>query len=122
LPLTPAAISSEAVRALKDLKIAEEDHVNPTNKPVIKDDNWPRTIDDIEEYLRNHLGQTKIPLAYIVSRKDENVPPPHGNDPLVNYTIAQNKLFAQALHYDANDNHTELFNNDNHQVWTLLVE
>jgi hypothetical protein len=61
-PVTAASIPSEAVCPLKDLKIAEEDHMNPTDKPEIKDNNWPRTIDDIKEYLQNHLGQTKIPL------------------------------------------------------------
>jgi hypothetical protein len=119
-PVTPASITSIGVRALKDLKIAEEDHVNPTDKPVIKDDNWPRTIDDMEEYLRNHLGQMKIPLAYIV-RKEETVAP-SATDPPANYSIAQDELIARAPHRDVAGNHTELYNNDNHRVWTLLVE
>jgi hypothetical protein len=111
-PVTPASITSIGVRSLKDLKIAEEDHVNPTDKPVIKDNNWPRTIDDMEEYLRNHVGQTKIPLAYIVW-KEETVTP-NAADPPTNYTIAQDELIARAPHRDAAGNHTELFNNDNH--------
>jgi hypothetical protein len=119
-PVTPASITSIGVRALNDLKIAEEDHVNPTDKPVIKDNNWPRTIDDMEEYLRNHLGQMKIPLAYIV-QKEETVAPNAANPP-ANYSIAQDEQIAHAPHRDAAGNHTELFNNDNHRVWTLLVE
>jgi hypothetical protein len=34
-PVTPASITAIGVRALKDLKIAEEEHVNPTDKPAI---------------------------------------------------------------------------------------
>jgi hypothetical protein len=74
----------------------------------------------MEEYLRNHLGQTKTPLAYIV-RKEEAVPP-NATDPSANYSIAQDELIARAPHRDAAGNHTELFNKDNYRVWTLLVE
>lgn len=118
-PVVVGVITSDSVRALKDLKAAEEGHTEPTEKPVINADNWPRTLDEVEEYLRNNLGQTKIPLAYIV-RKEEDVPP-HAGDPAADYGIVQDELIARAPHRDAAGNRTELYNNDNHRVWTLLV-
>jgi hypothetical protein len=59
-------------------------------------------------------------LAYIF-RKEETVKH-HALDPSAGYAIAQDELISRAPHFDAAGTHTELFNNDNHRVWTLLVE
>jgi hypothetical protein len=49
-------------------KMAKEDHIHPTEKLTIKEKNWTRTLDDIEEFLCNHLGQaveiSKIPADF----------------------------------------------------------
>jgi hypothetical protein len=117
-PATVAAIIVKAVRKFKEMKVAEESHKDPTEKPIINEKNWQRTLDDVEEYLRNHLGQTHILLSYVV-RKDEQVPP-HIVDPPNNYTSIQDEMISRASHVDANGEKTLLFTTDNKRVWTLI--
>ena len=45
--------------------------------------NWPKTIEDIEEFLRGRLGEQKIPLAYVIR---PNIEVPVGFDPTVGIT------------------------------------
>ena len=113
-----ANIDVAAVRALKDLRLAEENHTNPTEKPTINANNWPKTLEEIEEYLRNHLSQTKIPLAYIVRRNEEV--PNHNGDPQANYPIIQDEMIRRATHRDDARNYTPLYNVDNRRVWNLI--
>jgi hypothetical protein len=117
-PATVAAITIEAVRELKEMKAAEETHKDPTEKPIINEKNWQQTLDDVEEYLCNHLGQTHMLLSYVV-RKDEQVPP-HIVDPPINYTSIQDEMISRAPHGDTNGEKTLLFTTNNKRVWTLI--
>jgi hypothetical protein len=119
-PSTVAAITIEAVRKFKEMKAAEESHKDPTEKPIINDKNWQRTLDDVEEYLRNHLVQTHIPLSYVV-RKNEQVPP-HLVDPPNNYLSFQDEMINRAPQLDENGERTLLFTTNNKRVWTLIHE
>jgi hypothetical protein len=78
------------------MKAAEESHKDPTEKPIINDKNWQCTLGDVEEYLRTHLGQTHIPLSYVV-RKDEQLPP-HIVDPANNNTSIQDEMINRGHH------------------------
>jgi hypothetical protein len=113
-PATVAAITIEAVRKFKEMKAAEESHKDPTEKPIINDKNWQRTLDDVEEYLHNHLGQTHIPLSYVV-RKNEQVPP-HLVDPPNNYTSIQDEMISRAPQLDDDGERTLLFTTNNKRV------
>jgi hypothetical protein len=119
-PAMVAGITIDSVRRLRELRASEESHKDPTEKPVINDKNWPRTLEDIVEHLRNHLGQTHIPLAYVV-RKEEEVQP-HIQDPLANYPIIQDEMIGRAPHKDIDGDRTLLFNTDNKKVWTIIHE
>jgi predicted ribosome quality control (RQC) complex YloA/Tae2 family protein len=119
-PVSALMITIDSVRGLKELKAAEETHKDPTKKPVINEKNWPRTLDNIEEYLRNHLGQTDIPLSYIVRKEADVVP--SLLDPQANYSIIHDEMIAWAAHMDANGDRTQLYNTDNKRVWALIHE
>jgi hypothetical protein len=119
-PVNIGAITVALVRRYRDLKLAEEEHKDPTVKPTINANNWPKTFEEIEEYLRNHLGHTKAPLAYVV-RKDEAVPPAAA-DPAANYPVVQDEMIRRSPHVDALDEPTEAYKQDNRRVWTLLAE
>ena len=119
-PVVVPAITAALLRRFKDLKEAEDEHKDPTDKPTLNEKNWSKTLEEIEEYLRNHLGHTKIPLAYVV-RKEQDVPP-HATDPQENYPVVQDEMIHRAPHLDATGNKTESFNIDNRRVWTLISE
>ena len=119
-PVVVPAMTAALLRRFKDLKEAEDEHKDPTDKPTLNDKNWSKTLEEIEEYLRNHLGHTKIPLAYVV-RKEQDVPL-HATDPQENYPVVQDEMIRRAPHLDATGNKTESFNIDNRRVWTLISE
>ena len=65
------------VRALRDLRDAEIDHVDHEPMPKLMDSkNWPKTMEGIVEYLRGCLGVMKIPLSYVVHDHVEAPPKP----------------------------------------------
>ena len=78
------------VRLLRELKESEHNYKAPTSVPTISDKNWSKTIKAIEEHLRNHLGETNIPLAYIV--RHESAVPDHATDLATNYLLVQDKM------------------------------
>jgi hypothetical protein len=62
----PAEITLVNVRALIGLRLSEENHKDPKDKPKIANKDWPKTMEAIEEYLRAYHGETGIPLAYVI--------------------------------------------------------
>ena len=116
--VTIALITPLLVRKFKDLKKAEEEHKDPSEKPTISDKNWSKTLEEIEEYLRNHLGHTKVPLSYIV-RRDVEVAV---DDPPNNYSTVQDEMTGRAPHVDGAGVATDHYKLDNATVWGLLAE
>ena len=119
-PVMIPDVTGAFLRRFKDLKEAEDEHKDPSDKPTISEKNWSKTLEEVEEYLRNHLGHTKIPLAYVV-RKEQDVPP-HATDPQDGYPVIQDEMIRRAPHVNAAGQKTESFNIDNRHVWTLISE
>ena len=109
----------DAVRALKDYKLWEETHED-VEAPEINPRDWPRTIEAIEEWLRGHLGVTKIPLAYVVREEIEVLP--EADDPEANYTSKQDHLIARAPIQTAAGAKTATYLSDNSRVWELISD
>ena len=42
--------------------------------PVIHDNNWPKTMESLEEYLRVDIGFKGLPLSYVVIYKEAVAP------------------------------------------------
>ena len=61
-------------RSVREMKLTEENHENPSDPPTISHKDWPKTMEAIEEYLRNYLGETGIPLAYVVRKMKRYAP------------------------------------------------
>ena len=98
---------------------AEDQHKDMT-PPELTFVNWTRTIDVIEDYLRNCLGKTKIPLAYII--RDQERPEDPNLDPPGNYSSFTEELIARAPHYvGATDEHTQEYKEDNVIVYNKLA-
>ena len=114
--IAPADITLQAVRAIKELRQAEENWEAPTDSPVINYKDWPKTMEGIVEYLHTCPGTTKIPLAYVVR---ENQEVPEGDDPTEDYASSQDEMIARAPHL-VDGNQTETFKADNVLVWEKI--
>ena len=124
-PLRWQSITVAAIRSLRTLKEDEEAYTNPTDKPTINDKDWSKMLKNIEEYLATVLGETKIPLSYVI-RTDPEVTP-HPADGPNNYDTPQEEMVARAPHrvptagQDFADwPYNPVYQVDNWTVWILL--
>lgn len=103
--VTAADITTDSIRRLREYKTWEEQHEDP-DAPELSFRDWPRTIEAIKEYLRDCLGSTKIPLAYVI-RDDLAVPA--GAGPPGGYGTNQDELIARAPIQMTNDAGDDVF-------------
>ena len=87
-----ADITLKNVRRIHDLCATERNHDNVTAFPSLTDYDWIKNIEMIQEFLRGYLGETRIPLAYVI-RDDPEIPVV---DPPGNYTNVQDEMIAHA--------------------------
>ena len=72
--LTPVMVTMALIRSYRDLHEEEDDYTVPDDNIELDPKDWAKNIDTIKDYLGTRLGQTKIPLAYVV-RNDVAVLP-----------------------------------------------
>ena len=72
-------ITLDNVRLLRELKESKKEHKDPVVSPMIDAKNWPKTIENLEEYLRGHIGVKGVPLSYVEISKE--VVPPRLDEP-----------------------------------------
>ena len=103
---------------MRDLRAFEESYSAPEDTPTINDKDWPKTMDSLSEYLCYYLGETKIPLAYVI-RDDVDIPA----DPDPAATVQYEMIF-RAPHHTGDPNSTPkiTFKTDNHKLWDLLLQ
>ena len=99
----------------------EKDHSDPDAPELRNMGNWTRTIDVIEDYLRNCLGTTKVPLAWII--REQVVPLASADDPSTNYPTYAEELIARAPHHNNADPpvYTQAYKDDNIIVFNKLA-
>lgn len=67
----PPDITLDSIRTLRDLRKFESTcKVLMGKLPTINAKDWPKTMENIEEYFCSYLGKRKIPLAYVVRRSN----------------------------------------------------
>ena len=86
-----------AVREYMALSNYEKDHEDPPAPEFKSLNNWSRAFDTIDDHLRECLGTTKIPLAWVV--REARTPPDHADDPAANCANPAEELVARAPHY-----------------------
>ena len=64
----------EKVRLLRELKESKKEHTDPLLSPVIDANNWPKTMEILEEYHRGDIGVKGVPLSYVVISKEVVAP------------------------------------------------
>ena len=55
--------------------------------PVIDANNWSKTMESLEEYLRGYIGVKGVPLSYVVRSKEAVAPIP--DEPAMSFSSAE---------------------------------
>lgn len=114
---TPVDITKDAVRGIRALRDWEDNHTDPDPPDgLVNEKDWPKTMDTLDEFLRNNLGVTGIPLLYVVRKDVEPTVEPAGGFPSL-----QDEMIERAPIQDANGISTPTFTTDNHRVFELLA-
>ena len=87
-------ITLDNVRLLRELKESEREHKDPVVSPVIYANNWLKTMEILEEYLREHIGVKGVPLSYVV--RYEEVVAPSLDEPETSFSSAEDEMVACA--------------------------
>lgn len=114
-----AQITLDNVRALHDLKLQQDDHKDPSETPSINPKDWAKTMEDLREYLRGHLGITKVPLSYVVRENEDVVN--EEDDPSTNYSTVYEEMVARAPIRDVQGRYVESYRTDRERVWQLIA-
>ena len=62
-------INLDNVHLLRELKESEKEHKYPVGSLVIDANNWPKTMEILEDYLRGNIGVKGLPLFHVVRYK-----------------------------------------------------
>ena len=60
-------IARPKIRSLREIRQYEENYTPPDTMPVINDRNWHRSMEDILEWLRNHLAILRNSLRMMLN-------------------------------------------------------
>ena len=85
--------------------------------PVIHDNNWPKTMESLEEYLRVDIGFKGLPLSYVVIYKEAVAP--SLDEPETSFLSAEDEMVARALILESGLS-TVTFKTDMVKVWGLI--
>jgi hypothetical protein len=101
------------MRSLHSTKEYEEKVKVDAEQPVINEKDWPRTMEAICEFVGSVLGETGVPLAYVVR---ENVEIPPGTDSSEGYITVAEEMIARAPHGN------QAYVKDSMEVWSYMSD
>jgi hypothetical protein len=110
--VAPASVALTVVRPLRSTKEYEEKFKVTAEQMVINEKDWPRTLEAIHEFFGSVLGETGVPLAYVVC---ENVDIPPGTEPSEGYITVAEEMIARATHGN------QAYANDSMEVWSYMA-
>jgi hypothetical protein len=110
--VAPASVALTVVRSLRSTKEYEENFKVTAEQPVINENDWPRTMEAIRELFGSVLGETGVPVDYVVR---ENVEIPSGTDLSEGYIAVADEMIARAPHGN------QAYANDSMEVWSYMV-
>ena len=114
---TPAGVTLALVREWRDQMKFEAAFKVTATEPVINDKDWPRTLENIREFLSSVLGKTGVPLAYAI--RTDVTPPAEGDDPAAGdagsiYDTPDLEMIARAPHSGT------AFRQDKRAIWDYM--
>jgi hypothetical protein len=118
------------VRKLIKQRDTERNHTDPDTPPVIDCKDWPKTMEAVEEYLRQFRGVNDVPLSYVV--RIALAPKPAVTDPATNYLTLDEEMIARApilvpgtagiiADLEVNGPFTESFMTDRTTAWDKIA-
>jgi hypothetical protein len=108
----PNAINLILVRSYRDQQRHEVGFKKTAEEPEINDKDWPRTLENIKEYLASQYGVTGATLDYVV--RPEIAVKHEAEDPAENYETVDQEMTARAPHTG------RPFVNDRRKVWDIM--
>ena len=111
--VTPALVVLNTIRTIRDLRDSDITYSAPTEYPVSNDKDWPRTIKSLVEFLGTCLGETKIPLAYVIHETVELL---DVADTPADYAYVGEEMTWRAPH------DTAIYRADNKKVWDIIYQ
>jgi hypothetical protein len=100
------------VRSYRDQQRHKVGFKKTVEEPEINDKYWPRTLENIREYLASQYGVTGATLYYVV--RAEIAVKPEAEDPPENYETLDQEMTARAPHTG------RTFVNDRRKVWDIM--
>ena len=77
-----------------ELKESKREHTDPLVSLVIDSQNWPKTIESLEDYLMRDIVVKGVPLYYVVRSKEAVAP--SLDEPETSFLSAKDEMFACA--------------------------
>jgi hypothetical protein len=108
----PNAINLVLVRSYCDQQRHEVGFKKTAEEPEINDKYWPRTLENIKEYLASQYGVTGATLDYVV--RPEISVKTEAEDPPDNYETVDQEMTTRAPHTG------RPFVNDRRKVWDIM--
>ena len=87
-------ITLASIRRLVKQQETEKNHTDPDVLPTIDADDWPKTMEAVEEYLRQFRGVEGTPLSYVV--RQTLMPVAAATDPATSYPTLDEEMIARA--------------------------
>jgi hypothetical protein len=109
--VAPARVALTVVRRLRSTEEYEENFKVTAEQPIGNEKNRPRTMEAIRELFGSVLGETGVPLAYVVR---ENVEIPPGTEPPEGYITVAEEMITRAPHGN------QAYANDSMEVWSYM--
>jgi hypothetical protein len=106
------AINLVLVFSYRDQQRHEAGFKNTAEEPEINDKSWPRTLENIKEYIASQYGVTGATLDYVVLH-DIDVKP-EAEDPAENYETVDQEMKARVPHTGRS------FVDDMRKVWDIM--
>jgi hypothetical protein len=110
--VAPASIALTVVHSLRSTKEYEENFKVAAEQPIINKKDWLRIMEAIHEFFGYVLGETGVPLAYLVR---ENVEIPPGTDPSEGYITVAEEMITRTPHGN------QAYANDSMEVWSYMA-
>jgi hypothetical protein len=110
--VAPASVALAVVQRLRSTKEYKENFKVTAEQPIINEKDWPRKMEAIREFFGSVLGETGVPLAYVVR---DNVEIPPGTYPSEGYITVAEEMIARAPHGN------QAYVNDSMEVWSYVA-
>jgi hypothetical protein len=106
------AINLVLVRSYRDQQHHDVGFNKTAEEPEVNNKDWPRTLENIKEYISSQYSVTGATLDYVV--RPEIAVKPEAEDPPENYETVDQEMTARAPHTG------RPFVNDRRKVWDIM--